>query len=343
MIIMKKKLLIMFIIIFLSNILIGCVDFIKNIEQDPVLLKANPYIEKIEINNSELRNYSYSIITNCQSNNKECQINAIYRYIVENFEYIEDPLNIELIKSPDQTIYDGGGDCEDLSILLNSLLENIGIKTFLVMNETHAYSLAYDIETSLMWKEIEKSFIEFVENKWGEKIKQNYNESFYLHANELWYYGGNGSNFNEYVEYINITYDIESERPIDIYLVPSKSDFENLSENILFYQYEEYEEKNIIQTKNQLSYGDRFGGIILNNKNRKKSKINVNITLYLHPSFYEYYKNNSIKKYILNERNCIVLDCTAGEWGYPGYDAGIKGEKIAINPITKEYFYLIDS
>ena len=44
MIIMKKKLLIMFIIIFLSNILIGCVDFIKNIEQDPVLLKANPYI-----------------------------------------------------------------------------------------------------------------------------------------------------------------------------------------------------------------------------------------------------------------------------------------------------------
>jgi hypothetical protein len=193
-----------------------------------------------------------------------------------------------------------------------------------------------------MWHEIEKSFIKIVENKWGEKIKQNYKDNLVLKANELWYYGGNGSYLNEFVEYINISYNIISNKPINLFLVPSKNDFDNLSKNIPFNHYKEFEEKNILESKNQLSYGNRFGGIILQNEKIKNANINVNITFYFHPYFYEYYKNNTIKEYNIDSINCIVLDCTVGEWGYPGYDAGIEGEKIAISPITKEYYYLID-
>jgi hypothetical protein len=276
-------------------------------------------------------------------NSKEGYINAIYRHIVENYQYQADPKDIELIKTPAETIIDGGGDCEDLTILLNSLLENIGINTYLVMNETHAYSLVSDVNSTLMWKEIEKSFIELVEEKWGEKIKDTYNNNFSLKKNELWYFGGNGSYLNNYFDYINISYEIISDKPINLYIVPSESDFQNLSKNDIFYQYNEYEEKNILKTKNHFSYGTRFGGIILQNKKSQTTKIQANITLYLHPSFYEYYKNNTIKEYIINEMNCIVLDCTVGDWGYPGYDAGIKGEKIAISPLTKEYYYLYDT
>ena len=40
----------------------------------------------------------------------------------------------------------GGGDCEDLTILLNSYLENLGIETYLVLTDNHAYTLACDID-----------------------------------------------------------------------------------------------------------------------------------------------------------------------------------------------------
>ena len=338
---MKK--IIIVIILLLSVIFNGCIDFFNNINEDPIILRAKPYIEKIETNNTYLREYAYSIIDNDTTNSKEGYINAIYRHIVENFQYKEDPVDFELIKTPNETIIDEGGDCEDLTILLNSLLENIGIKTYLVMNETHAYSLVSDVNSSLIWKEIEKTFIELAEEKWGEKIKQTYNKTFILKKNELWYYGGNGSYLDNYIEYINITYEIISDKPINIYLVPSESDFQNLSNDKVFYQYKEYEEKNILKTKNQFSYGNRYGGIILQNEKSKTTKIQTNITFYLHPSFYEYYKNNTIKEYKINSINCIVLDCTIGEWGYPGYDAGIDGEKIAISPLSKEYYYLIDT
>ncbi len=338
---MKNKIFI-FIILILLYCLSGCDDFFDNIQQDPVINRANPYIEKIELNNAELKDYAYEVINSSESNTKEGYINAIYRYIVENFQYIEDPSNEELIKTPFMTMVDGGGDCEDLTILLNSLLENIGITTFLVMNETHAYSLIYDVNTSLLWREIEKSFIDLSIEKWGDRIIKNYKATIILKENELWYYGGNGSYFNDYIEYMNISYDISSEKPVNLYLVPSNSDFENLSENKFFYQYEDYLEKNIFKTKNQLSYVDRYGGLILQNERRGDTKIDVNISIYLHPSFYEYYKNNTIKVYSIGGFNCTVLDCTAGEWGYPGYDAGIKGEKIAISSTSREYYYLND-
>ena len=334
------KLIIFLIIIILFN-LMGCLDFLNIVNKDPVILKANPYIQKIDLNNSKLQNFAHNITRGCEGESRECIINMIYRHIIENYSYIQDPDNTEIIKSPIQTINDGGGDCEDLSILFNSLLENIGIKTYLVMNDTHAYSLVSDINTTKMWGEIERSFINLVEDKWGEKIKQIYNNSFILKYNEVWYYGGNGTNVDEYVEYVNISFDIHSERPIDFYLVPSREDFNNFSENKDFNQYIEFKENNILKTKNQLSYSDRFGGIILYNKNRRHTKIDVNVTFYFHPSFYEYFKDYTILEYIIQGKNCIVVDCTLGEWGYPGYDAGIKGEKIAISSENIDYYYLL--
>jgi hypothetical protein len=125
-------------------------------------------------------------------------------------------------------------------------------------------------------------------------------------------------------------------------LVPSSSDFENLSNDTEFYQYVDYKEINIINTKNKLPYIQRSGGIILQNNKNRDNEIKANITFYLHPNFYEYYKNNSIKSYDIEDHNCIVIDCTLGEWGYPGYDSGIKGEKIAYSSSNYEYFYLYD-
>ena len=143
---MKKPNLLSFLIIILLTILLcGCLDFIENFDLDPTVTRANPYIKKIIFNDINLRAYANSIIKDCKSNDIECQINSIYRYIVENYNYISDPIGTELIQSPEETMQIGGGDCEDLTILYMSLLENIGIKTYLVLNKTHAYSLVYDV------------------------------------------------------------------------------------------------------------------------------------------------------------------------------------------------------
>jgi hypothetical protein len=43
---------------------------------------------------------------------------------------------------------------------------------------------------------------------------------------------------------------------------------------------------------------------------------------------------------MIQGKQSIVLEPTAGVYGYPGYDANVTGKKTAIDPITKEYFYL---
>lgn len=140
-----------------------------NIFLDEEIQDAKPYLDEIVSDNIELRSYANSIVSDCQD--KECQINSIYRYIVENFNYLSDPVGVELIQTPQETIDIGGGDCEDLSILFISLLENIGIKAYLVLTDNHAYALAVDVDTDNLWKYIEQSFIEFAEKEWGDEIR----------------------------------------------------------------------------------------------------------------------------------------------------------------------------
>jgi hypothetical protein len=65
-------------------------------------------------------------------------------YIYENYEYIPD--HGEQWKLPEQTIADGGGDCEDLSILfLYMVNESFGVKGELIVSDTprgcHAWAL----------------------------------------------------------------------------------------------------------------------------------------------------------------------------------------------------------
>jgi len=341
---MKKHLIVIGIVVLLLVVgFSGCNEInnlVEEVELDPVIQRANPYINKIVTNDIELRAYANSIIKDCPTNDKECQINLIYRHIVENFNYLSDPTGVEFIQSPQETIQVGGGDCEDLSILFNSLLENVGIKTYLVLSDTHAYSLVYDVNPDELWGYIEKSFIEKVEKEWGESIKYSYEKTSVLGGNEVWYYGGDGSTFSDYIEYLNISYEITSDRPLHLYIVPSQSDYENYTQGKTFYHFPDYEESNVIDTKGIFPYSDTYGGVLLANEKWNDATVQVNLTFYFHPSFYEYYKDNEITYYLIDDKDCIVVDCTNGELSYPGYDAGIIGEKTAIDPITKEYTYL---
>ena len=89
---------------------------------DPIIQKVEPFISKIVFDDVNLRSKAGSIVSGCPSGDKECQLNKVYRYVVESYNYYSDPRNREFIQSPYETMNIKGGDCEDLTILLNSLL-----------------------------------------------------------------------------------------------------------------------------------------------------------------------------------------------------------------------------
>jgi len=105
---------------------------------------AKPYIEKIVPDDGQLRELASGIVQGYPD--EEGKVNAVYRYIVENLTYIADPEDGESIQTPFETLDTKGGDCEDLAILACSLLGNIGIRTYLVLTESHTYALVSGID-----------------------------------------------------------------------------------------------------------------------------------------------------------------------------------------------------
>ena len=308
---------------------------------DPIVQRAEPYIEKIVTDDAELRDYANSLITDCGSEDRECQINAIYRYIVENYNYVSAPMDVESIQTPQETIQLKEGDCEDLSILICSLLENIDIKTYLVLTEDHVYSLAYNVDPEKLWDYVKQSLISQVERDWGENISQTYEETFDLNPGYIRYYGaGEGQSLGGYIDYLNIEYYIDSLQPLHFYIVHSYSDLENLILGDDFEHYEEKEIKSLISINASIEYLDRYVGIVLFNDGMQVANVSVDLEFYFRPSFYELFGEENITNYYINGISCVVLDPTLGDYGFPGYDEGMEGEKTAIDLITKEYYNL---
>lgn len=225
---------------------------------DPVVQRAEPYISKIVFEDMNTRSKAGSIASGCPSGDKECQVNSIYRYVIENYNYYSDPRSREFIQSPSETISVKGGDCEDLTILLNSLLENLGIKTYVVLTEDHAYSLACGVNTDDLWQYIQQDIVNQFSKDMGKTenykvVVENGNlflvdekkETFVLNAGYNYYYGGDGSKFTSPIDFMNIKYDVASSQPLTIYVVPTKNDFELLSKGDTFTHYPSCEKQNV--------------------------------------------------------------------------------------------------
>ena len=107
---------------------------------------ARPYVENIVTKDDFIRKNAIELVKDCENGDKTCEINAIYKSVINNLKYIADPRDIENIQTPYQTLDFKAGDCEDLTAVLNSYLENIGIKTYIVLTNNHAYSLACGVD-----------------------------------------------------------------------------------------------------------------------------------------------------------------------------------------------------
>ena len=98
---------------------------------------------------------------------------AIYKWMVRNINYVRDPWNIERIQSPDITIRQKAGDCDDHAILGASLLQSLGIHTgFRIVSRSgdsfdHIYTVYRSPEG---WKSFDTTVLKYPGYRFDERL-----------------------------------------------------------------------------------------------------------------------------------------------------------------------------
>lgn len=98
---------------------------------------------------------------------------ALYRWVTRNINYVRDPWNIERIQSPDVTIRQKAGDCDDHAILGATLLQSLGIPTgFRVVSRTgRNYDHIYVVfKTPTVWKSFDTTVTKYPGYEFDEQL-----------------------------------------------------------------------------------------------------------------------------------------------------------------------------
>jgi transglutaminase-like putative cysteine protease len=100
--------------------------------------------------NAAIRLRAESILGPVQEKDEEGEVSALYQFVVSTLHYVDDPSDIELIKSPlliDQTVERDGsfmGDCDDASGYLAALLKVVGYQVqFAIVTPVNAEGYDY--------------------------------------------------------------------------------------------------------------------------------------------------------------------------------------------------------
>jgi hypothetical protein len=306
---------------------------------DPFLDFAAPYIQKVVVDGSELYAYAYSLIDDFDASSRETRVNALYRDILKNYTCVPAPLGSAPLQTPQETIQKKQGTCEDLSILLCSLLFTIGMPSYLVFTDDHVYALAYDVNTDMLWTVAEQSLIHQVEEIFGEPMYQPIAQSIMLPPAGLLYIGDNANKtFDGLIDYMTIEYSFQSDIPLDLFIVPTQLEFFALRDTGTANTV--YEESNLTSKTGTIPQMTTFGGIVLLNNNTLTATVTFDFLFTFQPSFYQTYNKNTLTVYDINGKDCVLLDPTLGDYGFPGDDAQIVGEKKAIDPRSNQYVTL---
>ena len=108
------------------------------------LIMAGPYItylNRIDYRNEMLSNFAAKKVA--WTNDDELRKTKVLLSFVSNdINYVSDPGDgNEYVRYPVDTLIAGAGDCEDQALLLCSLLEAIGVRTYLAVTDDHVFAL----------------------------------------------------------------------------------------------------------------------------------------------------------------------------------------------------------
>lgn len=117
----------------------------------PTLAELNiPVMGIPQVNSSDLRDYvvvtseikqlADRIITlSCLETSRICNAKAIFYFVQQNFNYVNDPAAFEYYKTPQESLASNSGDCDDASVLVSSLLQAVGFQTRFIFVPGHVY------------------------------------------------------------------------------------------------------------------------------------------------------------------------------------------------------------
>jgi hypothetical protein len=281
---------------------------------DAFLNTAEPFLEKLDLDDSGLRSYATTILTGCDAS--------------------------KTLQTPQETIERKQGTCEDLSILLCSLLFNIGLTSYLVFTNAHVYAMVSDVNSDDLWDVAEQSLIHHVEDVFGEPLSQSYYQTYALPPNGVLYAGGEeNKTFAGVIDSMIIDYNLQSDQPLTLFVVPTWIDYSEF-QNGDFANFTSIDQWNFTNTTGTIPELSTFGGIMLYNGGIQTATVTVDLIFSFEASFYQTYNKDALTVYTPWGKNAVLLDPTLTDFGFPGYDAAVVGIKKAIDPVTKEYVTL---
>lgn len=97
---------------------LGARQSLKMMRQIVLAYRANPLIVA----------YARQIVNlaGIRARDYPAQVQAVYDWITQNIAFVRDPVGTDLFMTPDVTLHNGAGDCDDLSILFVTLMQSLG-------------------------------------------------------------------------------------------------------------------------------------------------------------------------------------------------------------------------
>lgn len=73
-----------------------------------------------------IRLHALDLVRHLPPRQWQAQAEALHEFVRDEIRYVKDPVNVELVTTPEKTLELRAGDCDDKSVLLAALLESIG-------------------------------------------------------------------------------------------------------------------------------------------------------------------------------------------------------------------------
>jgi hypothetical protein len=101
------------------------------------------YLSRIDYHDEQVNIIATRLVADT-GDDEVLKTRAILDFVSNEIKYVSDPGDgIEFPRDPVGTLLAGGGDCEDQTLLLCSMLETVGVKTYMVFSEDHVFALVH--------------------------------------------------------------------------------------------------------------------------------------------------------------------------------------------------------
>ena len=145
---------------------------------------ANNYLEMLEPYDPLIKRAADRIVSKSGCQTKVCSTKATFYFVRDKFDYVNDPLRFEYLKSARESLVTQNGDCDDAAILAANLLQSIGIRTRFVFIPGHVYIEAHLPEALRRYKsgqdwvplDLTCRYCEFGEVSWKTPAEKSYLE-----------------------------------------------------------------------------------------------------------------------------------------------------------------------